>query len=67
MAYEIYIESKLDGSLAETDGEVYDSKEEAEDALDDVINSFMTGAETLELSGRDFSDSDDYKFKIRKI
>lgn len=67
MAYKIFIESKFDGSLSESDCEVYDSKEEAEDALDDVINSFMTGAEVLELSGRDFSDPDDYKFKIRKI
>ncbi len=67
MAYEIYIKSKFDGSLAETDGEVYDSKEDAEDALDDVINNFMTGAEVLELSGRDFSDPDNYTFKIKKV
>lgn len=67
MAYKIYVESKLDGSLDETDGEIYDSKEAAEDALDDVINSFRTGAEVLELSGRNFSDPDDYIFKIKKI
>lgn len=46
---------------------MYDSKEDAEDALDYVINCSMTGAEVLELSGRDFSDPDDYTFKIKKF
>lgn len=60
--YKIYIESKFDGSLSRV---WLDNKEE--DALDDVINEFMTGTEVLELSGRDFSDPNDDKFKMKKV
>lgn len=67
MAYKIFTKDKFDGSLEEAYDEIYHSKEDAEDALDDVINSFMTGAEVLELSGENFLDPNNYEFKIKKI
>lgn len=67
MAYRIFIKSKYDGALEEIDDEIYQSKEEAEDAFDETINNFMTGAEVLELSGEGYRDPDDYDFLIKKI
>ena len=61
------MKNKFDGSLEETDDEVYHSKEDAKYALDEVINNFMTGAEVLELAGESFSDPDDFDFIIKKI
>ncbi|HLQ96053.1 MAG TPA: hypothetical protein VK108_06680 [Pseudogracilibacillus sp.] len=67
MAYKIFIRDKFDGSFDEVDDEVYESREEAEEALDEVANNFMTGAETLELAGESFSEPDDYEFKVKKV
>lgn len=67
MAYKIFVKNKFDGSLEEADDEKYHSKEDAESALDEVINNYMTGAEVLELSGEGFEDPNDYKFVIKKV
>lgn len=61
------MKDKFDGSLEEVDEEIYHSKDDAQDALSEVINNFMTGAEVLELSGRSSIDSNDYEFIIKKI
>ncbi|WP_191699617.1 hypothetical protein [Solibacillus faecavium] len=61
------MKDKFDGSLEEVDEEIYHSKDDAQDALSEVINNFMTGAEVLELSGRSSLDSNDYEFIIKKI
>ncbi|WP_373894674.1 hypothetical protein [Virgibacillus sp. CBA3643] len=67
MAYKIFMKNKINGSLEEADDEVYGSKEDAEDALDEVINNFMTGAEVLELSGESYEDPNSYDFMVKKI
>ncbi|MBD8036630.1 hypothetical protein H9635_07740 [Solibacillus sp. A46] len=67
MTYKIFMKDKFDGSLEEVDEEIYHSKDDAQDALSEVINNFMTGAEVLELSGRSSLDSNDYEFIIKKI
>ncbi|MGI2329144.1 hypothetical protein [Planococcus sp. YIM B11945] len=67
MAYKIFMKNKFDGSLEEADDEKYYSKEDAEVALDEAINNFMTGAEVLELSGDSHEDSNDYEFMIKEI
>ncbi|MEK4533122.1 hypothetical protein [Solibacillus sp. FSL K6-1554] len=67
MNYKIFMKDKFDGSLEEVDEEIYHSKDDAQDALSEVINNFMTGAEVLELSGRSSIDSNDYEFIIKKI
>lgn len=61
------MKEKFDGTLEEADDEIYQSKEDAEYALDEVINDFMTGAEVLELSGESYEDPNDYEFFIKKI
>lgn len=67
MAYKIYMKNKIDGSLEVADDEKYYNKEDAEVALDEAINNFMTGAEVLELSGESYEDPDNYEFMIKKI
>ncbi|MFD1927053.1 hypothetical protein ACFSFY_03130 [Sporosarcina siberiensis] len=67
MAYKIFMKNKFDGSLEEVDDEIYHSKKDAEYALDEAVNNFMTGAEVLELAGESFEDANDYEFKIKKI
>lgn len=67
MAYKIFMKTKFDGSLEEADDEIYHSKEDAENALDEAINNFMTGAEVLELSGESYENPNDYEFMIKKI
>lgn len=67
MAYKIFTKNKFDGSLEEIDGEIYHSQEEAEEAFDEVINNFMTGAEVLERSGRSCDDPSNYEYVIKKI
>jgi len=53
--------------LEEIDDEIYDSREDAEEAMDEVINNFMTGAEELELAGEGYKDPDDYEFVVKRI
>lgn len=67
MAYKIFMKNKFDGSLEEADDEIYHSKEDAEYALDEAINNFMTGEEVFELSGESYEDPNDYEFMIKKI
>lgn len=67
MSYKIFMKNKFNGSLEEADDEIYHSKKDAEYALDEAINNFMTGAEVLELSGESFDDPNEYEFEIKKI
>lgn len=67
MAYKIFIKHNYWGDLEEIDDEIYDSREDAEEAMDEVINNFMTGAEELELAGEGYKDPDDYEFVVKRI
>lgn len=67
MKYKIVMKNRFSGPTEEIDDEIYENKEDAECALEEAINNFMTGAEVLEMSGECFEDPDDYEFWIEKI
>lgn len=45
----------------------YDTEEEAQIALNEYLENFAAGAETLELAGRDYIDPDDVDFELVEL
>lgn len=67
MPYKIFTRNKYTHSEEELDDEVYATKSEAEEALPEVENNWLTGIEVLDLANEATSNPDDFKIFIKKI
>ena len=67
MAYKIFMREKHSGLVEEADDDVYESKSEAEEAVDETITNFLEGADVLEMANESFLDPDDYEFFIKRL
>lgn len=59
--------NKYTGSEEATDYTVYETKEEAEYALQEAKNDYETGADVLEEAGEDYEDSNNMEFWIQEV
>lgn len=55
------------GEVLETEDEVFDTEEEAEEYACECGGAFSTGAEVLMLSGRDYTPREDVDFVVEEI
>ncbi|MBQ4095316.1 MAG: hypothetical protein IJC65_02700 [Oscillospiraceae bacterium] len=65
-----YIVNMVDAytrEVLETEDEVFDTEEEAEEYACECGGAFATGAEVLMLSGRDYIPPEDVEFVVEEI
>lgn len=55
------------GEVLDTDEEVFDSQEVAQDYADEWGSNFSVGAEELRLRGRDYTPREDVEFVVEEI
>ena len=54
------------GNIIDTEDEVFDNEEDAENYACECGEAFAEGAEVLEMCGRTFMDSDEYEYVVRE-
>ena len=55
-----------DGNIEETEDEVIDNREDAQDYALECGSNFAEGADVLEMCGRSCMDPDEYSYEVRE-
>lgn len=67
MPYKVFIRNKYTGAVDEIEDEVYETKADAEDAIPEIENDWLTGIDVLDEAGEATSDPADFEFIVKKV
>ncbi|MBW6475009.1 MAG: hypothetical protein K0B14_17920 [Anaerolineaceae bacterium] len=65
--YIVQMIDKYSGEVLDTDGEEFDTYEEAEEYIDVYGSNYSAGAEVLDLAGEPFGNPDDVDFIVEEV
>lgn len=67
MPYKVFIKNKFTGAVEDFDDEVYETKSDAEDAIPEIENDWLTGIDVLDEAGEATSDPDHFEFIVKRV